>query len=71
MEDTKINHIVKVNNEVVNRCEKADHLGHPLHTENTTEALAEKGLDNLNASYGYLIANKWIKYYQDGVNITE
>ena len=47
----KINHIVKVNNEVVNRCEKADHLGHPLHTENTTEALAEKGLDNLNASY--------------------
>ena len=47
----KINHTVIVNNEVVDRCEKADYLGHPLQTENTTEALAEKGINNLNGSY--------------------
>ena len=47
----KYNHIVKVNNEIVERCEEADHLGHPLHTTNTLNALAEKGLNNLNASF--------------------
>ena len=47
----KYNHIVKVNNEVVERCEEADHLGHPLHTTNTLNVLAEKGLNNLNASF--------------------
>ena len=47
----KYNHIVKVNNEIVERCEEADHLGHPLHTTNTLNVLAEKGLNNLNASF--------------------
>ena len=47
----KINHTVIVNNEVVERCEKAEYLGHPLQTENTTEALAERGINNLNGSY--------------------
>ena len=47
----KYNHVVKVNNEIVDRCEKADHLGHPLQTENTLDALAEKGLHNLNTSF--------------------
>ena len=47
----KYNHTVKVNNEIVERCEEADHLGHPLHTTNTLNALAEKGLNNLNASF--------------------
>ena len=47
----KYNHTVKVNNEIVVRCEKADHLGHPLQTENTLDALAEKGLNNLNTSF--------------------
>ena len=42
---------MKVNNEIVVRCEKADHLGHPLQTENTLDALAEKGLNNLNTSF--------------------
>merc|ERR1711895_404399 len=42
---------VIANNEVVDRCEKADYLGHLLQTENTTEALAEKGINNLNGSY--------------------
>ena len=47
----KFNHTVHVNNEIVERCIEADHLGHPLHTEKTVEALAEKGLNNLNSSY--------------------
>ena len=47
----KYNHVVKVDNETVDRCEKADHLGHPLQTENTLDALAEKGLHNLNTSF--------------------
>ena len=47
----KYNHIVKVNNEIVERCEEVDHLGHPLHTTNTLNVLAEKGLNNLNASF--------------------
>ena len=29
----KFNHTVHVNNEIVERCIEADHLGHPLHTE--------------------------------------
>ena len=47
----KYNHIVKVNNEVVERCEEADHLGYPLHTTNTLNGLAEKGLNNLNDNF--------------------
>ena len=47
----KYNHIIKVNNEIVERCEAADHLGHTLHTGNTLNALAEKGLNNLNGSF--------------------
>ena len=47
----KTNHIVKVNNEVVDRCEKAEFLGHPLHSENTYDALTERGLYNLNSSF--------------------
>ena len=47
----KTNHIVKVNNELVDRCEKADHLGHTLNTESSTDAMAEKGLTDLNASF--------------------
>ena len=40
-----------VNNELVDRCEKADYLGHPLQTENTRETITEKGINNLNGSY--------------------
>ena len=50
-EKYKTNHIVKVNNEVVDRCDKANYLGHLLQTENTTDIMAEKGLQDLNASF--------------------
>ena len=38
----KYNHTITVNNEVVERYEEADHLGHPLHTGKPLDALAEK-----------------------------
>ena len=47
----KYNHTITVNNEVVERCEEADHLGHPLHTGKPLEALAEKGLNSLNSMF--------------------
>ena len=39
-EKYKTNHIVKVNNEVVDRCDKAKYLRHLLQTENTTDIIA-------------------------------
>ena len=47
----KYNHTITVNNEVVERCEVVDHLGHPIHTGKTLETLAEIGLNNLNAMF--------------------
>ena len=47
----KYNPTIKVNNEIVVKCESADHLGHPLHTENTYDALVEKGITSLNSSF--------------------
>ena len=43
--------VKRVNNEIVAKCESADHLGHPLHTEKTHDALAEKGIKSLNSSF--------------------
>ena len=47
----KYNPTIKVNNEIVVKCESADHLGHPLHTEKTLDALAEKGINSLKSSF--------------------
>ena len=47
----KYNPTIKVNNEIVAKCESADHLGHPLHTEKTQDALAEKEIKSLNSSF--------------------
>ena len=47
----KYNPIIKVNNEIVVKCESADHLGHPLHTEKTRDVLAEKGINSLKSSF--------------------
>ena len=40
-----------VNNQVIERCQEVDHLGHPLHTGKTLEALAERRFSNLNAMF--------------------
>ena len=47
----KYNPTIKVNNEIVVKCESADHLGHPLHTEKTCDVLAEKGINSLKSSF--------------------
>ena len=47
----KYNPTIKVNNEIVVKCDSADHLGHPLHTERTYDALAEKGINSLKSSF--------------------
>ena len=47
----RYNPILKVNNEIVPRCESAMHLGHLLHTENTNMALVEYAMNSFNASY--------------------
>ena len=52
----KYNHIIKVNNEIVAKCESADHLGHILHTEKTCDALAEEGLKSLQSSFHSFMA---------------
>ena len=47
----KYNSIVRVNNEVVERCDKAVHLGHALHTGKTHDALIEDAMGKLNNSF--------------------
>ena len=47
----KYNSIVKVNNEVVERCDKAVHLGHVLHTGKTYDALIEDAIGKLKYSF--------------------
>ena len=67
-EKYKTNHIVKVNNEVVDRCDKANYLGHLLQTENTTDIMAEKGLQDLNASFHSFIINLEAAMRLQGIN---
>ena len=45
------NPIIKVNNEIVPRCDKAVHLGHLLDTDNTNRTLVEDAISNFNKSY--------------------
>ena len=45
------NSIVRVNNEIVVRCDKAVHLGHVLHTGKTHDALIEDAIGKLNYSF--------------------
>merc|ERR1711942_323625 len=53
--DYKYNPIIKVNNEIVPRCESAIHLGHLLHTKNTRNALIEHSINEFNKSfYGFM-----------------
>ena len=47
----KYNPTVKVNNEVVPRSESAPHLGHMLHTDNTTDELTDHAVREFNKSY--------------------
>ena len=47
----KYNHIVRVNNEIVERCEKAVHLGHVLHTGEKNDALIGDAMAKLNSSF--------------------
>ena len=47
----RYNPVLKVNNEVVPRCESAMHLGHLLHTKDTNKALVEYAINSFNASY--------------------
>ena len=49
------NPTVKVNNEIVSRSESAEHLGHFLHTENTSKELIEHSLKEFKKSfYGFI-----------------
>ena len=53
--DYKYSPIITVNNEIVPRCESAMHLGHQLHTKNTTNALIEHSIKAFNQSfYGFI-----------------
>ena len=47
----KYNPTLKVNNEVVSRCESALHLGHLLHTKHTNNELIDKAIKDFNRSY--------------------
>ena len=47
----KYNSSVRVNNEVVERCDEAVHLGHVLHTGKTHDALIEDAIGKLNNSF--------------------
>ena len=47
----KYNHTVRVNNEIVEKCEKAVHLGHVLHTGENNEALIGDAIGKLNGSF--------------------
>ena len=38
----KYNPTIKANNDIVFKCESADHLGHPLHTEKMYDTMNEK-----------------------------
>ena len=47
--------IIKVNNEIVPRCESAIHLGHLLNSKNTRNALIEHAIKEFNKSfYGFI-----------------
>ena len=51
----KYNPIIKVNNEIVPRCESAIHLGHLLNSKNTRNALIEHSIKEFNKSfYGFI-----------------
>ena len=53
--DYKYNPIIKINNEIVPRCESAIHLGHLLNTRNTKNALIEHSIKEFNKSfYGFI-----------------
>ena len=45
------NPIIKINNEVVPRCESAMHLGHLLETDNTNRTLVENAISSFNRSF--------------------
>ena len=47
---------MKVNNKIVPRCDSAIHLGHLLHTENTTSELIEQAIIDFNKSFNGFIA---------------
>ena len=49
--DYKYIPILKVNNEIVTRCNSAMHLGHLLQAENTHDALVEHAINGLNGSF--------------------
>ena len=53
--DYKYNPIIKLNNEIIPRCESAIHLGHLLNTRNTRNALIEHSINQFNKSfYGFI-----------------
>ena len=56
MENTKYNPVLKVNNKIVPRCDSAIHLGHLLHTENTTSELIEQAIIDFNKSFNGFLA---------------
>ena len=47
----KYNSTVRVNNEIVEKCDSAMHLGHKLHTCNTHEVLIDHAIEKLNSSF--------------------
>ena len=47
----KYNHTVRVKNEIVEKCEKAVHLGHVLHTGENNVALIGDAMAKLNSSF--------------------
>ena len=47
----KYNHMVRVNDEVVERCDSAMYLGHKLHTKNTQDVLIDHAIEKLNSSF--------------------
>ena len=47
----KLNPVIKVNNEIVPRCESAMHLGHLLETENSNRSLVEDAISSFNKSF--------------------
>ena len=49
--DYNYNPTLKVNNEVVARCESALHLGHLIHTKNTNKELIDQAIKDFNRSY--------------------
>ena len=49
--DYKYNPIIKINNEIVPRCESTIHLGHLLDTRNTKNALIEHSIKEFNKCF--------------------